>query len=161
MGAGEFVEDKFARALTTRTADIEFFLPETFMNKSGETARYIIEKCGATPAELVVVYDDVDLPFGEVKVSVGKGHGGHNGIKDIEHALGTRDFVKVRIGVAQKAWWGGEARRPAAAGLAAFVLHEFSFFEKRALPEVYKKVHQALTLISSDGVTKAMNQCNA
>lgn len=160
MGSSEFVYDKFARALRADTASAICILPETFMNKSGETVDYLIKKESVTPAQMIVVFDDVNIPFGDIKISYGKSHGGHNGARDVERALGTRDYIQVRVGVAQKGWWSGEAQRPAASALAGFVLQKFSFFERRHFPEVLKKGKQTIDCIISDGPMVAMNTCN-
>ncbi len=130
------------------------------MNKSGEAIDYLMKKEAASPKALIVVYDDVDLPFGTIKIATNKSHGGHNGIRDIESVLKTRDFIKVRIGVAQKSWWSGEAKRPPAAEMAQFVLHEFSFFEKRQLAQVYTTATAAILTIAEKGVVTAMNTYN-
>jgi len=158
--AGEFVYDKFARALRTRTKNMELVLPETFMNKSGETVDYLVKKESLASEQLIIVSDDVDLPFGTLKISTAKSHGGHNGIRDIEAVLQTRNFIKVRVGVAQTSWWSGEAKRPPATELASFVLHEFSFFEKRQLQSILKNTVAAINAIVETGVTSAMNTYN-
>lgn len=145
---------------TVAETDVEWLLPETYMNKSGDTARYVAEKHGATPQQFVVLYDDVDLAIGELKVSVGKGDGGHNGIKSIIGALKSKDFVRIRVGVAPKSFWTGKARRPEAAALSRHVLGKFSSGEQKKLADVRDKVEQVLETVVKDGVEIAMNQFN-
>jgi PTH1 family peptidyl-tRNA hydrolase len=160
-GAGGWSKDKPANALSTRTADAELFLPLTYMNRSGETAKYVVEKLGAQPTELVVVHDDIDLPFGEIKVAVGRGAGGNNGIQSIINSLGTKDFVRVRVGIAPKSFWTGKTKRPAGGGpLEKFVLKPFSSAETKQLPDIFSKTQQAIDIILRAGVDQAMNQVN-
>lgn len=140
---------------------IELVIPETFMNKSGETLRYYVDKHEAKPEEFIVLHDDVDLPLGEVKVSKGRGDGGNNGIKSIVQHLGTKDFVRVRIGVASRHWWTGETVRPRGGGaLEKFVLGRFTRKETGQLDAVYTQVTQAVELIVTKGAEAAMNQVN-
>jgi PTH1 family peptidyl-tRNA hydrolase len=164
QGAASWTPDKVAHALVTdlvmADTPIRALLPQTYMNQSGQTARYLKEKHGATPAEIIVVYDDVDLPLGEMKVSVGRGDGGHNGVKSVMSALGSKDFVRLRIGVSRTSFWTGKTVRPQGAALSRHVLARFSTSEIKKLETVYPKVEQALTLIVRDGVEKAMNVCN-
>ncbi|MCA9368329.1 aminoacyl-tRNA hydrolase [Candidatus Kaiserbacteria bacterium] len=139
---------------------VELVLPETFMNKSGETVKFLIEKEGAAVTDILVLHDEIDVPFGELKVSVGRGDGGNNGIKSIIAQLGTKDFARLRIGVGSKPLLGAKARRPAGAALERFVLGKFSLFERPKLPALYKTVQEATETFVRDGVTKAMNRYN-
>ncbi|MEZ4200633.1 MAG: aminoacyl-tRNA hydrolase [Candidatus Paceibacterota bacterium] len=83
-------------------------LPETFMNKSGETVRYLKDKQSLLPEHCILVYDDVDLPVGTFKISTDRGSGGHNGVQSVMDGLGSKSFVRVRIGVARTSFWTGE-----------------------------------------------------
>jgi PTH1 family peptidyl-tRNA hydrolase len=157
--------DKHANATTSRMmfGDIaaELLLPETFMNRSGDTVKYLTEKQGAAMADMIVVHDDIDLPFGEIKVVQGRGAGGNNGIKSIIQTTGSKDFARVRVGIAPRSFWTGEMKRPAGGGpLERFVLKPFSGSESKKLPDVYKKVQEAIELITAKGVEEAMNRCN-
>lgn len=82
--------------------------PTTYMNNSGEILRQFDQ---ATPDQVVVVYDDIDLPFGQIKLSRNRGDGGHNGVKSIEQHLGSRDFIRIRVGVCPTDWFG-KPRKP-------------------------------------------------
>jgi PTH1 family peptidyl-tRNA hydrolase len=73
--------------------------PTTFMNTSGKSVVALANYYKITPAEILVIHDELDLPAGGLKLKVGGGHGGHNGLKDIEAALGTKDFWRLRLGV--------------------------------------------------------------
>lgn len=155
---------KHAKALLARGElaglGVEWLLPETYMNNSGDTARYVADKHGAAPGEFVVIYDDVDLPLGEIKVSVGRGDGGHNGIKSIIGALKSKDFVRIRVGVARKSFWTGKARRPVGAALPRHVLSRFSGSEQKKVAEMASVVEKALQTIVKDGTERAMNEFN-
>ena len=149
----------YAHGLVAST-EVKWLLPDTFMNKSGDTARYVQQKHGATPEQFIVVYDDVDLAIGEFKVSTGRGDGGHNGIKSLIGALKSKDFIRIRVGVARTSFWTGKARRPEGAALPRHVLGPFSSSERKKLTTMQDSISQALTVIVRDGVQAAMNQYN-
>ena len=73
--------------------------PTTFMNASGKAVAALTNFYKITPAEILVIHDELDLPAGTLKLKIGGGHGGHNGLKDIEAALGTKDFWRLRLGI--------------------------------------------------------------
>ena len=161
---GVWEKDKHAQALVNRGSisevPVEFLLPETFMNKSGETGKFLVKKQGAKPDEIVVVYDDVDLPLGEMKISVGRGAGGHNGIDSIVKALGSKDFIRIRIGISPKSFWTGKTKRPAGHTLSRYVLGRFTRGEMEKVREVGERAVGALQVILTEGVAKAMNTFN-
>ena len=139
--------------------EVTILYPTTFMNNSGSAVQKLVPK-GAT-GQLIVIHDDVDLPLGEIKVTQGKGAGGNNGVSSIIEKLGSKDFVRVRIGIAPKSFWTGKTKRPTGGGpLERFVLKAFTSSEQKQLVEVFPQVQRAIETILADGVTKAMNQCN-
>ena len=138
--------------------DVAVLYPETFMNNSGSAVAKLV--AGADVANVVVVYDDVDIPFGQLKISVGGSSGGHNGIKSITKALNTEQYIRLRVGIAPISFWTGAPKRPAGAKLPAFVLKPFSTKEQRELPEVLAQAIEALDTIVRDGVSVAMNRYN-
>jgi PTH1 family peptidyl-tRNA hydrolase len=113
----------------------------------GELARWY-----KTPAEhFVAVHDEIDIPFGTVKVKLGGGTAGHNGLRSIESHLGTSDFLRVRVGVG----------RPRGLGDAVdHVLSEFSASERKELPDVLSRAADAVELIVAGGSERAMNEVN-
>jgi PTH1 family peptidyl-tRNA hydrolase len=121
------------------------------MNESGrplgELARWY-----KTPAErFVAVHDEIDIPFGTVRVKLGGGTAGHNGLRSVESHLGTKDFLRVRVGVG----------RPRGLGDAVdHVLSEFSASERKELPDVLSKAADAVELIIASGSERAMNEVN-
>ncbi|MEX0917800.1 MAG: aminoacyl-tRNA hydrolase [Candidatus Paceibacterota bacterium] len=137
-------------------------LPETFMNRSGETARFLKEKRGALPKDCIVVYDDVDLPLGTIRVTQGRGDGGHNGIKSFVEGLKSKEFVRIRIGIAPTSFWTGKVKRPTAGGpLERFVLGRFSRSEQAKLDGIFERTARAIETIVVDGVERAMNEFNS
>ncbi len=135
-----------------RVADNEVLLlqPQTFMNLSGTS---VASACKATQSEgddVIVVHDDIDLPFGVVRVKIGGGHGGHNGLRHIIELSGN-DFVRVRIGV---------DRPPVGGDTAAFVLRPFSVSEKKDLTKVLDHAASALETVLRSGAQQAMCEFN-
>jgi len=139
--------------------DVSVLYPNTFMNESGSAVVKCVPK--GTYHQLIVVHDDIDLPFGEVKISQGRGAGGNNGVASIITALGTKNFIRVRVGIAPKNILTENIQRPAGGGpLERFVLKPFGILERGQLPSVYEKARTAIELVVTEGVEKAMNQCH-
>ncbi len=138
--------------------DVLALLPETFMNESGGSVRKAVhEKKEAE--KLIVVYDDIDLPLGTIRIAFNRGSGGHNGIKSIVESIGTEEFVRIRVGISPSI--EGEVKKPkTAAGVLRFVLGRFTKKEEEELVIVEGKVREALDMILAKGVTQAMNMCN-
>lgn len=149
--------NKYAECEEAREGDLVFAKPKTFMNESGRTALWYKKEYELKPEDFVVVYDDVDLPVGTVRVSFNRGSGGHNGIKSIEQALGNPAFVRIRIGVAHV----DEEGKASVPGLRHdFVLSSFSSQEKKVLETLAPKVETIIKTIVKDGYEKAMNTFN-
>jgi PTH1 family peptidyl-tRNA hydrolase len=125
--------------------------PLTYMNNSGLAIREIADFYKIDPANIVVLYDDVALPLGALRVRGNGSAGGHNGIKSIIAHLGTQDFPRVRIGVGEK---------PAGWDLADYVLEHFHTEEIPIIREACERAAQAVEVLARDGLAKAMNQYN-
>ncbi len=139
--------------------NVTMLYPDTYMNNSGAAVVKFVPK--KETERLIVVHDDIDLPFGEIKIGFGRGAGGNNGVKSIIAKLGTKDFIRVRVGVAPKSFWTGETKRPKGGGpLERFVLKPFGKKEQKQLDDLQKHVVTALESVVHDGVEKAMNQYN-
>ena len=136
-----------------RIGDIETLLakPQTFMNESGRSVGAILRYTYASPADLVVVHDELDLPLGAVRVKNGGGHGGHNGLRSLIEHLGTADFVRVRIGV---------GRPDPGRDAADYVLSPFSADEREAAAGSVARAADAVRDIVLEGAVKAMNRFN-
>ena len=104
-----------------------YLLPYTFMNESGSAVRAALDYYGLEPSDLIVVHDDIDLPFGRLRIQVGGGSGGHNGIRSLERALGTKEFSRLKFGV---------GRPPGSQDPADFVLRPFSKSERVEVDEM-------------------------
>jgi len=132
--------------------EVTLLLPQTFMNLSGASVGSACKSLGVEPGDLIVVHDDIDLPFGALKIKRGGGHGGHNGIRHIRQVLGTGDFVRVKIGVG----------RPAPGGdVAGYVLSPFSATERQSLEDVLEDAAMAVEAVLEKGAERAMNEFNS
>lgn len=148
----DFARNSYANAGVAKMDEVTFVKPATFMNASGETVKYFIDKESVLPENIIVMYDDVDLPLGKMKISFDRGSGGHNGIKSIEENLGSRQFIRIRIGIS-KILEDGTFVKPN-------VLGNFEPDELIILKDVSKKVKLALEMIITDGREAAMNAYN-
>lgn len=140
---------------------VSVLYPETMMNNSGAAVRKFVP--GSELANLLVLYDDIDLPLGEVKVSFGRGDGGHNGIKSIIEKTGSKDFVRVRIGIGKVGFWPwerGQLKRPQGERLPKYVLGKFSKHELAEVKKVAGLVNEIVTVIVQYGYITAMNRFN-
>lgn len=126
-------------------------LPQTFMNNSGRSISAASQSLGVSPGDLIVAHDDLDLPFGALRIRPEGGHGGHNGIRDICATLGRGDFVRVKIGVG----------RPEQGDVMSHVLGRFRAAEMRVLPLLLEKIAQATEEILRNGALSAMNLYNS
>lgn len=127
--------------------------PVTFMNLSGEAVRSMADFYKVDPKEdIIVVYDDISLDVGQLRIRAKGSAGGHNGIKSIISHLGTQDFKRVKFGVGNK---------PEGYDLADYVLGHFSSPEKLKVAEGIKRAGMAIETILADGINTAMNQFNS
>ncbi|WP_146338979.1 aminoacyl-tRNA hydrolase [Nesterenkonia sp. NBAIMH1] len=126
-----------------------FAVSEGYMNESGKPLRGLMDYFKVDPHRLVVVHDEVDLPFGRLKLKRGGSEGGHNGLKSItQHLGGNRDYIRVRAGV---------GRPPGQMDTAAYVLQPFSADEGRDLPEFVSRTADSVEAIVTEGLDRAMN----
>ena len=130
-----------------------------YMNNSGGPIKKLISSAKAAQ-KLIVVHDELDLPLGKVKISFGSSAGGHNGVKSIEKALKTKDYVRVRIGISG-ATSSGKLKRPDPEKIVDFVLGKFRPPEKEKLKKVKKIVARAIELVVSDGVSAAQTEIHS
>lgn len=120
----------------------------TYMNESGQAVRPLLDYYKASPATLVAVHDELDLPFGTVRIKAGGGDNGHNGLRSITQSLKTPDYLRVRIGI------GRPLGRQSAAD---FVLSDFTAAERAELPELLTSASDAVTLLIERGIAVAQN----
>lgn len=133
-------------------------LPETFMNKSGSAAKNLKLKNKKQIAEsLIITHDDLDLPIGTIKIIKNRGSAGHKGIESVMRSLGTRDFTRVRIGIAKPAHL--KKSQPEEVVLKT-VIGRVSPDDANLLKKGIKKAASALRTIAESGVERAMNEWN-
>lgn len=127
--------------------------PQTYMNRSGDSVQPAMAFFKVAPAELVVLHDELDIPFGEVRLKMGGGHAGHNGLRSIMERVGSGDFGRVRIGIGRPPpGFRGE--------VADFVLSGFDTSERATVPDLIKKTGDAVLDIARRGFGPAMNARN-
>ncbi len=139
---------------TLGTTESLLIRPLTFMNESGRSIQAALAFFRLSPADLVVVHDELDLPFGTLRIKVGGGHAGHNGLRSIVECLGSSDFARLRVGI-------GRPPPGFTGDVADYVLSDFSPDERAALPEITDKGVKALRDIAMRGVAAASNSLNA
>lgn len=160
---GAWKEDKKAKAHTSGgmigKIAVALVAPDTFMNKSGAAVtRYV--KSQKAAERMVVVYDDLDLPLGVLKLSFDRGSGGHKGLESIMRAVKTKKFARVRIGISPSTA-SGALRKPQGEGeVEKFILGAFKSSEMEDLKNVFKRVNEAIAAIVTEGPQIAMNQFN-
>lgn len=141
-------EKKFSSVCGSGTVDGEkllLMLPQTFMNNSGTAVKAAMDYYAAEAGSLIVVHDDIELPFGEVRVKFGGGHKGQNGIRSIIQHIGTADFHRIRIGV-------GRPPHPEMA-VADYLLSNFSAEEMERLEEILAGVQPlAESIVTGNGI---------
>jgi PTH1 family peptidyl-tRNA hydrolase len=132
-------------------SDVSFIKPLTMMNNSGDIVRAVMKKYPEIEKEQVIVlHDDIDIPSGALRVSYGKGDANHNGVASIIQRVGTKNIIRIRIGV------GNPGRVP----MRKYVLGKLSTEELEALEKTGNLLHKILEVIITEGVSKAMNDFN-
>lgn len=160
---GEWKDDKKSKAFVARggvgKAMVVAVLPNTYMNKSGSALVKYVKSVKAAE-KLVVVYDELDLPLGTVKISFDRGSGGHRGVDSIMRSLKTKRFARVRIGISP-AGGDGSAKKPQGErDVEKFILGEFKSGELPALKATFRRVNEILAAIIDEGHEQAMNRFN-
>lgn len=138
----------------------EFIKPTTFMNNSGVAVLHVKEKHKLKLQDIVVIYDDIDLPIGKIKISYDRSSGGHNGLESIIKKLKSREFVRIRVGISP-ATPSGKIKKPKGEpAMLKFLLGKFKESELAELKIISKKVNEALEVIFTEGKEKAMSLYN-
>jgi PTH1 family peptidyl-tRNA hydrolase len=125
--------------------------PQTMMNLSGVAIRMLLEKCECDPAEMIALTDEVDLPWGMLRIRERGSAGTHNGLKSIVSSLGSGEFIRVRIGIQPEKIWGE---------LRDYVLKKLSRGEREMATQMAAEARDAVELILTEGVHKAMSKFN-
>ena len=126
--------------------------PRCYMNESGRQVGPLAKFYSVPTADVIVIHDELDIDFGKVRLKLGGGEGGHNGLRSVANALGTKDFQRVRIGI---------GRPPGRKDPAAFVLEPFSSTERTEVPTLCELAADATELLLEVGLEPAQNQVHA
>lgn len=143
FGEGKLLADK-----------IRLLKPLTYMNNSGQAIRSVTDWYKLPPSSVLVIYDDMDLPLGKIRLRLSGSAGGHNGMKSAIAHLGTQNFPRLRIGI------GKPQTAIKDASTVSYVLGRFSAGENKIVSEVLQLVLEAVELSIKQGVEKAMNRYN-
>ena len=138
----------------TRLADKPVVLarPRSYMNLSGGPVAAVAKYFSVTPTDIIVIHDEIDIDFGQVRLKRGGGEGGHNGLRSLSGSLGTRDYIRVRAGV---------GRPPGRMAVADFVLKRFSKLEQPDVPFLIQDAADAVELLLKHGLETAQNQVHS
>lgn len=154
IGVGPFKQEHKALVCKVKTPAYQAVLakPQTFMNLSGQSVVALMSYYGIEPENLLVLHDEVDLPFGSIRYQTNRGHGGHNGIRNIHQLLGNSKYDRLKLGVG----------RPIHSKMAVsdFVLSPFNQQEQAELPDWLDKITDSLYCYLEQGYQKAATQFN-
>lgn len=154
-GPGRFKTHKRARALVCegQVAGNRAVLvkPTTYMNESGQAVSSLCSFFQVSPDRVIAVHDELDLPFGSMRLKLGGGDNGHNGLKSLRRSLGTGDFFRARVGI---------GRPPGRMDPAAFVLRDFAAAERGEVPELVTRVADAVVALMTQGLDRAQSEFN-
>jgi peptidyl-tRNA hydrolase, PTH1 family len=175
---GFMVLDKLAKELTTsrisfsidpkhnvlvaKVGDVMLVKPQTFMNKSGEAVKGLLDYYKLTADDLWIIHDDIDLPLGKIRIREQGAAGGHNGVDSIIQAIGTDKFVRFRLGTGRGKELVGEntVKREKHRLVIEYVLSKFHLSEAGSFKHLIKNGVEAIIIALNDGVDKAMNRFN-
>lgn len=155
-GKDNWQESKKARALYLKKEIdgqlVELFKPQTFMNDSGLAAAYAARNHNLDVQDILVVYDDIDLPLGQIRIGQFKSSGGHKGVQSIIDNLKSSDFIRFRVGIKNAV----TDKQPA----EKFVLQKFGLLEKKPISEAVATTAQAIIMALNEPLDKVMNKYN-
>ncbi|KKR43027.1 hypothetical protein A2356_03855 [Candidatus Nomurabacteria bacterium RIFOXYB1_FULL_39_16] len=138
---------------------IKFITPDTFMNNSGKAVAPLI-KSKKDLTQLVVIYDDIDLPLGKMKISFDRSSGGHNGLESVIKKLKSKEFVRIRIGISPSTPTGKLRKPSGEQAMLKFLLGKYKESELIELKKLSKKVAEAVETIFTESKEKAMSLYN-
>jgi peptidyl-tRNA hydrolase, PTH1 family len=158
---GVMITNRRGRALTARAKlagqDVLLAKPETFMNLSGLSVAALIQELEISSGDIIVLYDELALPLGTIRIRKDGRPNGHNGVKSVSGMLGTEEWLRIRIGVGKAALADG---REIKAGGKDYLLSPFRKPELAVLDEVLDRVKDAIEMVLTEGVSAAMNKFN-
>jgi PTH1 family peptidyl-tRNA hydrolase len=139
--------------------EVTFLLPENFMNCSGDAVKSLVRN-EKDAERVVIIHDEIDMPIGEIEFAFGKGSGGHNGVQSVIDKLGTKNFIRLRIGITPTNWFGKIAKPKGREAVSDFLLSDFKKQDRERLEESFPKILEALEDVVEKGVKSAMNTWN-
>jgi PTH1 family peptidyl-tRNA hydrolase len=132
--------------------------PQTFMNLSGQSVSQLVNRFDIALDDLLVIYDDLDLPLGKIRLRRGGSSGGHKGIESIIFSLGNENFLRLRVGIGRPA--SVENHTESGEGIITYVLSDFTPEEKQIVTQVIPRVNDAILYLLTKGLLPAMNKYN-
>jgi peptidyl-tRNA hydrolase, PTH1 family len=138
--------------------DVVLAKPQTFMNLSGQSVNRLMHNLKLKSDDIIVVHDDMDLPLGKVRIRAGGSSGGHKGIDSIIQEIGTRDFIRIKIGIGRPD--SNEEHSSDEEDIVDFVLSNFTPEEKKQLVPSISRVSDAILCLLTEGLEAAMNKFN-
>lgn len=148
---GQYAEFELERA--GKRERVGLLKPETFMNLSGRSVRAVMTSFAVPVSDLLVVHDELDVPFGELRLKLGGGDGGHRGLRSISAELADSNYGRLRVGI-------GRPKPEFQGDIADFVLQAFALEEASVLESVLASASQAVEAIISDGLSRTMTRTN-
>lgn len=139
---------------------VEFIKPITFMNNSGVAVKHVQEKHKLKLKDIIVIYDDLDLPLGKIKISFNKNSGGHNGLESIIKKLKSKEFTRIRIGICPETPTGKLRKPKGEQAVLKFLMGEYKKEEIDKLKKSAKKLSEILEVLVLEGKDKAMSLFN-
>ena len=130
--------------------------PQIFMNLSGEVVAYLVDRYQIDTEDLIIIHDDLDLPFGRVRIRRDGGSGGHNGVESVMNSLESSDFIRLRIGIGRPPVESPYSRDE----IIGYVLGDFTEEEKEVMIKIFAHVSKALECLITEGLVSAMNRYN-
>ncbi|MBA7485027.1 Peptidyl-tRNA hydrolase [subsurface metagenome] len=133
--------------------------PQTYMNRSGQSVRLLVDKFNVSLNNLLVIHDDLDLPLGKIRIRQGGSAGGHKGVGSIITELGSQNFIRIRVGIGRPVENEGFTEF-SEDEIINYVLSDFTPDEKQTITEVIPRVSEAILYLLTEGLVAAMNRYN-
>ena len=156
---GRIIVGLIEKKLSEKVSKIKFLTPDTFMNNSGKAVAFFI-KSKKDLKDLIIIYDDMDLPLGKIKISFDRSAGGHNGLASVIKSVKSQEFVRIRIGVSPSTPSGKTRKPKGEQAVLEFLMGEFKKSELDELKKISKKVAEAIETIYIESKDKAMTLFN-
>jgi len=156
---GRIVVEAISKKVDEKVKSVKYILPDTFMNNSGSAVAKALAGKKALK-DLIIIYDDIDIPIGRMKISFNRSSGGHKGLESIIKAIKSEEFLRIRIGICPTTSTGKMKKPKNKDAVIKFILGEFKKPELDQLKKISKKVTEAVICIYTEGKDKAMSLYN-